>query len=85
MSDDKVGVDVFDEQHVYLGTSKVIRLSKYVPLNQYDDGGYSALHRPGSWEWQLDEAEEARQRLFELGYTYDKDPDAEWRVRWRKA
>jgi len=62
--------------------SEAIELSGYQQTSDFDDGGYSALHRPGSWEWQLPEADAARRRLAALGYLADQDPEASWRVRW---
>lgn len=61
---------------------QAIALSGYKSTGVGDDGGYSALHRPGSWEWQLEPAIKARGVLEYKGYVAQKDPDADWRVRW---
>lgn len=65
-----------------LTTDQAIQLSRYSARRLGDDGGYSALHRPGSWEWQLPEAGEAHARLAARGYIPEADPAASWRVRW---
>lgn len=70
-----------------LEAHEAIGLAAYVPASTlddgtFDDGGYSALHRPGSCEWQRPEALEARQRLAALGCRCAADPSAPWRVHW---
>ena len=65
-----------------LTTEAAIDLSRYESTGLGDDGGYSALHRPGSWEWQLEGAARARGRLEGLGFREEEDPAAAWRVRW---
>jgi len=59
-----------------------VRLSGYRSTGLGDDGGFSALHRPGSWEYQLPDAAAARDRLARLGYVEETDPNVSWRVRW---
>jgi hypothetical protein len=65
-----------------LSPTEAVRLSDYTASSDFDDGGYSALHRPGSWEYQLECAARARGRLEALGYREEVDPAASWRVRW---
>lgn len=65
-----------------LSIEKAIELSAYTPLSFGDDGGYSALHRPGSWEWALPHAHDARNRLYRLGYVPVTDTEHPWRVEW---
>lgn len=67
-----------------LSTSEAIERSGYRADDPsgFDDGGYSALHRPGSWEWQLPHAAAARGRLADLGFEARTDPTASWRVQW---
>jgi len=67
---------------VTLTVDEAIRLSRYRAVTFGDDGGYSALHRPGSWEWQLAQAQAAHERLTARGYTIAADPAASWRVQW---
>lgn len=43
---------------------------------------YSAIHRPGSWEWQEGRAAQYRERLTEAGCAHEQDPDVPYRVRW---
>jgi hypothetical protein len=70
-----------------LSTEEAIARSGYQADDPrgFDDGGYSALHRPGSWEWQLPHAAAARARLESLGFEAVPDPDASWRVQWWAA
>lgn len=67
-----------------LTTTEAIELSGYIATGRGDDGGYSALHRPGSWEWQLPHAIAARARLRSLGYEARQDPQTWWLVQWWK-
>lgn len=43
---------------------------------------YSAIHRPGSWEWQEGRAAQLRERLHDQGLRCEPDPEVHWRVRW---
>lgn len=45
---------------------------------------YSAVCRPGSWEYQLDAARTLRELLKQNGYQPTKDPDADWRLIWTR-
>ena len=45
---------------------------------------YSALCRPGSWEFQLDTARTLRELLRQNGYEPTTDPDANWRLIWKR-
>lgn len=60
---------------------QAIILSGYKATSPFDDGGYSALHRPGSWEWQTEDAIKARGVLEYRGYRADYD-ETGYRVRW---
>lgn len=62
-----------------LSPTAAIRLSGYPFV---DDAGDAALHRPGSWEWQTEEAVRARETLHSKGYHEVVEPTAWWRVRW---
>jgi len=60
------------------------------PLLGVDRMGYpidpwSALGRPGSWEWGLPAAEHGRDRLEAAGFLSYVDPAASWRRVWRRA
>ena len=45
---------------------------------------YSAISRPGSWEWQTEDGHDVRRILKEKGYETIEDPKASWRVRWQQ-
>lgn len=45
---------------------------------------YSAVCRPGSWEYQLPAALELRALLICNGYQPTPDPDATWRLIWTR-
>lgn len=45
---------------------------------------YSAICRPGSWEYQLPIAATLRALLRDCGYEPTKDPDADWRLIWTR-
>ena len=49
------------------------------------DGGdwYSALHRPGAWEWPY--GERLRKQLMADGWGPVPDPVCSWRVLWLKT
>lgn len=43
---------------------------------------WSAVCRPGSWEWATAAGEDARAILRRAGYAERPDPRVTWRVRW---
>jgi len=45
---------------------------------------YSAISRPGSWEWHSLDGSYCRYILKERGYHSIDDPEASWRVIWKK-
>jgi hypothetical protein len=45
---------------------------------------YSACCRPASWEFALPFAATLRELLKQNGYTASTDPDASWRLIWRR-
>ena len=45
---------------------------------------YSAISRPGSWEWHSDDGANVHYILGERGYQPIVDPAASWRVIWEK-
>lgn len=46
---------------------------------------YSAVCRPGSWEFQLPAAEQLRELLNQNGYYAHPDPAATWRWIWTRS
>ena len=45
---------------------------------------YSAISRPGSWEWHTEDGAYCRSIIREHGYIFIDDPKASWRVIWKK-
>ena len=45
---------------------------------------YSAVCRPGSWEFALPAAALLRELLQQNGYAATRDPEATWRLIWRR-
>lgn len=83
-SDAREVTDAASKPRRILSSPEAIELSGYaVPDGDIgDDGGYSALHRPGSWEWQLERAAAARVVLYGHGFRYETDPAVSYLVRW---
>ena len=58
--------------------------ARRIGLPDYGDI-YSCVVRPGSWEWQTENAAKLRGQLEAWGYAEEPDPDVDYRVRWRRS